>query len=261
MRRPFRSKNSESRTLLVTLAVWPPCISTPWKAPQLALKASPATSARWNPGCLRRYSVASDFGALESGLLAEVLGDVAVRLDRVEPLHLVAIGAVGEVVLAGVAELQEEQEHQQDMRLRPGEGLMAPSGEECGGQQGDDRGQDDAVVGGEGQPVGEDLGFGEDERKCAESGEDPGAAGGPGGRELIDSEGGQRGGGELEEHHGGGRRARLVEVRDEAVARSLKDAVVAQGVEHHANSERGKQAPAGVAPQDGDGAQRQRESG
>ena len=100
--------------------------------------------------------VAGDFGALESGLFAEVFGDIGVGVDLVEPLHLAAVGAVGEVVLPAVAEFQEEQENQQDVRLSGRQGLTAPGGEERGGKQRDDGGQDDAVVGGKGQLVGED---------------------------------------------------------------------------------------------------------
>ena len=117
MRRPIRLKSSEFTTLVVTPAPMPPCISTPWKAPQLGLKASPAISARWNPGCLRRYSAIS--------ALAWIL---------VEPLHLAAVGAIGEVVLRAIAEFEQEQENQQDMRLGGGQGLTAPGGEQGGGK-------------------------------------------------------------------------------------------------------------------------------
>src|ERR1035437_717368 len=48
-----------------------------------------------------RKGVRGDFGALESGLLAQVPGDIGVGVDFVEPLHLAAVGAVGEAILAG----------------------------------------------------------------------------------------------------------------------------------------------------------------
>src|ERR1035437_2145241 len=74
-----------------------------------------------------RKGVRGDFGALESGLLAQVPGDIGVGVDFVEPLHLAAVGAVGEAVLAGVAEFQQEQENQQDARLGGGQGAAASS--------------------------------------------------------------------------------------------------------------------------------------
>ena len=64
---------------------------------------------------------AGNFGALESGLLAEVIGDIGVGVNLVEPQHLAAVGAVGEVVLRAIAGFEQEQENQQDMRLGGGQ--------------------------------------------------------------------------------------------------------------------------------------------
>jgi hypothetical protein len=69
--------------------------------------------------------VLRDFGALESGLLAQVGGDIGVGVEFVELLHLIAVGTIGETVLARVAEFEEEQEHKEGLGLRDGEHFAA----------------------------------------------------------------------------------------------------------------------------------------
>ena len=59
-------------------------------------------------------------------------------------------------VLRAVAEFEEEQQDEQYVGLRGGERIAAVGGEESGGQQGDDAGENDAIVDGESELVGEE---------------------------------------------------------------------------------------------------------
>ena len=173
--------------------------------------------------------VLRDFGALEAGLLAQVVGDIGVGVESCRATAS-DCGRSDRRDRTG-AELPSSKRSRstsRDLGLRDRERVAADAARRAAASRAMTPVRMTRSSAGKASLLVKMTNWASGEGEDAEGGENPGEARTPRRGQGIDAECGKGGGGELEDEDGGGRGAGLIEFGKESVEEALEDAVVAQ---------------------------------